>query len=78
MSALFSTICRNCGATIYGHKVLIETLLSNPLNNSFLSAQAVQTYYVGFRGLKATVCLCSKAYEIGHYNMAHRRYECVD
>lgn len=52
MSALFSTICRNFGATIYGHKVLIETLLSNPLNNSFLPAQAVQAYFVGFRGLK--------------------------
>ena len=50
MSTLFSTICRKCGATIYGHKVLIKTLSSNPLNNSFLSAQAAQAYYVGFWG----------------------------
>ena len=51
-STLFSTICRNYGATIYGHKALIKTLSSNPLNNFFLLAQAAQAYYEGFRGLK--------------------------
>lgn len=36
MNTLSSIICRNCGATIYGYKVLIKTLSSNDtLNNSF-------------------------------------------
>ena len=51
MSTLFSNLSKLRSDDLQLESSL-KLYLRTPLNNSFLSAQAAQTYYVGFPGLK--------------------------